>query len=1089
MAGYYNTLANKVNPYTNGLALQQPQLPSSSLLDMKLESLSAKSVEKETRLGTEAAIAAAAQSDQESANMFLGGGENYWDVAESSLYQAGSHLYDIVSDQNRTNQEILELSDSKAGLSAQGRERMVTAPQQAVAEELGQGNYLEAAMNLPGATLGTIADSAGSIAEIGGTAVALAAATAAAPAVATGLGLAALGKKLYSGVKVVDKAVDAVDAAKKVSLLTKTANVTKSALKAAPKAAAQVSVATADMTQRQVNTYRENFGEAPSVENVIGMYAANLSTMIFQPGIVKGLFVPAFKKQIKDEIVSITKNLVKGSNIAALGKRVGSGIIKIGTAGLAEGTQEYVQSWVEVLNTKIGPEDTGKFLEAVSREIGDKDNQLQSLLGGYLGFAAGGGIRSATTVPAVAAGGALDLTKATAKGTVKVASKVAAKGASMAADSATRASQKLLSEEERAVERETVAREKIIADQKVEDLQSRIDTIDKAESVEELMADPVLSSKIKEIAGDNTTTEELTEPKMLAKIKAELVSEAKGQQVILKAAAYGSSKARVLGKIGNNVVDAVSDKAKKLLKDVPVEQILESVKDMSEKSVAAVKGVRSSAARGVIELGIREGMKSSNIIVAAARDMEVADLKKVVTVLTESNPELGAKLKKTFDAKVKALKTLGQLNDDVTVEGNVSPVLKSVASSDTITDKQADSVFNIITKTINGKIGDIASLEVVESAVAKYKESNAYKSGANKVSMEVLERRLGYHAKKLRNPLAEQIKTKSAELLSKITSKGVLPYIKDSAVAGKITDLLETNPTLQEFKAKVKELIAKIPDMPDMPDINTEKGLAEFEASIDKAYNLSLESVKSAAKVTKKVVLGDGKTKTVYDATGKPYSAQVVSVSEEGGSTIVENENGEQVIVGLDPSAVYINVNDPKYKVNAKGNKDDGSIISELSDNQLNDLISSEQDLNGLGTRVSVDAVMNINAAKLELKRRKETTRAKYKKTLASLSKLLESLPQEIKQETIDTSVVPTLVARLKASGFTTVDEVNDFLSGYPDISNSATITALINSEFEVNNENVFDEEVDIDSMTVEEVDEALAIEMYNKFNPKECAI
>jgi hypothetical protein len=959
-----NNFVGGYNPYTQGLASQglaPVQVPS--LLDQKLADIAAKSEEKKVATGL-------AGSD-------LGRfDENYWDVAQSSVYQAGSHLYDIVSDTNRTNQEILELSDAKAGLSAQGRERMVTAPQQLVADELGQGNYLQAAMNLPGAAFGTIADSAGSIAEIGGAAAALSLGAVAAPVVAGAVGLASLGNKLMKGVKVVDKAADAVESA---GVASKLAKVSKEAIKAAPKAAAQVSVATADMTQRQVNTYRENFGEDPSTERVVGMFAGNLSTMIFQPGIVKGLFVPAFKKQIKGEIKDIAKNLVKGSNMLQLGKRVASGMSKMGAAGLAEGTQEYMQSWVEVLNTKVGPEDTGKFIEAVSREIGDKDNQLQALLGGYLGTAAGAGIRSVTTVPAVAVGGAVDLTKATAKGTVKVASKVAVKGASMASDAAARKSYDVLSEEDRIVLRETDTRDKAVADQKVANLQTRIDIIEEAKSVEDLMADPVLAKKVKDLAGDNTTTEELATPKMLAKIKAKLSAEAKGEQATIKASAYGTVKARLLAKVGSNVANSVSAKAKKLLKDVPVDQIIESVKDMSKKSVAAVKGIRSSTARGVVDLGMREGMKSSNTIVAAAKDMEIGDLKKVVTVLTEHNPELGAKLSKTLDDKVKALKNLGQLNNNDINESTVDVMLKEVAVSSSVTDDQANSVFKTLSETINGRITDIPALEIVEAAVAKYKESKSFKSGANKASMAVLDRRLSYRSDKLRNPLVQQVKTKSTELISKITDKGVLPYIKDTVAASKVADLLETNPTIQEFKTKAKELIAKLPNLEGMPDITTPEGMAEFDASIEKAYNASTEAVTTAAKAVKDVVAGKG----------------------------------------------------------------DGT----------------------------------------------SSKRTSLKSTLKSMDGIASSLDADSREATISTTVAPRIVAQLKEAGLTTLSEVQDFLSDYPAISKSASISALVNKSFPSENENVFNEEPDVDKQPISEMVKAKAVELYNKINPTECKI
>ena len=893
-----NNFVGGYNPYTQGLASSQGLVsqvpapaPSMSLLEQKLAEISAKNEEKSVVTGL-------AGTNLPNFN------ENLLDVAQSSIYQAGSHLYDIVSDQNRTNQEILELSDAKAGLSAQGRERMVSAPQQLVADELGQGNYWEAAKKLPGAALGTIADSAGSVAEIGGTAAALAVGTAAAPAIAGAVGLAALGKKLYSGVKVADKVVDAVDTAKKAGIVAKTANVTKAALKAAPKAAAQVSVATADMTQRQVNTYQENFGEAPSTERVIGMYASNLGTMIFQPGIVKGLFVPAFKKQIKGEIKDIAKNLVKGSNMVKLGSRVGSGIVKVGAAGLAEGTQEYMQSWVEVLNTQLGPEDTGKFIEAVSREIGDKDNQLQALLGGYLGTAAGAGIRSATTVPAVATGGALDLTKATAKGTVGVTKAVVGKGLAMGADMSARAGAKILTPENRAELREEKARDKRIGDQKIAGFQTQIDSIEKATTVEEFMSDDYVNEKLAE--SGEWTVEELRDPKVLEKAKRSIIAGLKKNQSTIKGTIEKDSYAKALGNIKENTVEiassgvtAVTEAAKAVVKATNTEKLVAMVEGIGVASVKAVKEMETGAARGVLNLALTGSASSAKNVIESAKNLEVADIDRIVTVLSEKEQTKGTvklvkDLKNLAVNKVRALKEASKDKGTLTTLSNILPDIANIASSTGITADQSDSVLHTLSTALKSKIGDVDTLEVVEAAVAKYKESASSKGAGNKVTVAALDKRLAAQSKRIRQPLRTAAKKAIATAMESVTSVGVLPYLKDTPAVSAISDLLETNPTLQEFKEKASKIIAAAPKLEDMPDMSTEEGAAQVNASLTKAYESAGKTIADASNTLQELALG----KTAV-AANKAKAAEKTTKEEEASSTL-DKEKQSKTLANLE---------------------------------------------------------------------------------------------------------------------------------------------------------------------------------------------
>ena len=141
-----------------------------------------------------------------------------------------------------------------------------------------------------------------------------------------------------------------------------------------------------------------------------------------------------------------------------------------------------------------------------------------------------------------------------------------------------------------------------------------------------------------------------------------------------------------------------------------------------------------------------------------------------------------------------------------------------------------------------------------------------------------------------------------------------------------------------------------------------------------KVFNGSLPNKLKASK-SKSVMPDDARPAeregyvVVYDATGKPYSARIIDVSENG-TMIIENQAGKEVILGQDLSAIEVNVKDPDYQVNANGNKANGETISTLSDAQLEELIGFEKELVGSGGNRALNAVMNINAAKLELKRR-----------------------------------------------------------------------------------------------------------------------
>lgn len=782
MAGS-DVFANARNPYTRGLAFQRPK----SLAETKLDSLAAGTEAKIARLDPAAAVEAEMDKYQEIASRYSAGAnsENMWDVAESSMYQAGSHLYDIFSDEKRTNQSILESSDLKAGLSAQGRDRMVTQPQSRVADDIAEGNYLGAAGSALLAAPATIADSAGSIAEIAGTAAAIGAAGLVAPIAAPVLGLAALGKKVYGAAKTADKVVDAVDAAKDIS---KIAKVTKSAIKAAPKAAAQVSVATADMTQRQVNTYRENFGEDPSTGKVIGFYAGNMSTMIFQPGIVKNLFIPSFNKGLKGSITGVVKNLVKGASITGLAKRVGSGITKVGASGLAEGTQEYVQSWVEVINTEIGPKDAGNFLDAVAREIGDKDNQLRAVLGGYLGFGAGAGIKSATTVPAVAAGTALDVTKATAKGAGYVAKAVSISVAKKTAKNAS----KYLSKAQTQEIKDKHAAKKVIHTQLEKDNNSKIAEIHKAKTFEDIKNEEV-RNRFSAVA----KTDELSDPKVFKKVKAATLASYKSDTAASLAKTTADHLANIVVAEAKRAGKAVIEASKYVgvtqeRVDASIAYVNAKSKIIKEATINELKNIPESATRGLVTKALVYGAEKSSeaykVLEKEANEHAPEAIRRIADTLKKDMPAVSAKLHNLANKKERTNSILKEgTASDVSSVKTLSASVKDVYQRNSIhnsTPSKSAAVGHDLLAESKNTIEDIDTVEYLEKVLGVYEADSSYVGQAegslSKSTVDGIRSKLAARKAELKDTVVEKAKDKV-----KAAAKYVDPALETASAAVK----------------------------------------------------------------------------------------------------------------------------------------------------------------------------------------------------------------------------------------------------------------------------------------------------------------
>ena len=512
--------------------------PLLSLADQKSIAVSSKLAQKKSAMAESQVLtdAKAAQARLLSGEGSPNTAANLFSLANSSIRQSGEVLSDFAQGETRPNEEIQRQADIDAGVSEQARQELVTQPTQEVFKSVAQaslaldeGDYLEAlrqggtaALQGVEAAPGILADSANVVPEV----IAGAAGTAVA-----GSGLAVLAnraKKLFGGV---EKFTEGVSKAKKN--LTRT-QLIKEAAKTLPKTAAQMSVVTSTITQRQISDYEaEHDGKRPSNERIAQMYAINLATMTAEGGIIKSFFKPKFKEEFIKEGKAVVKNLKSGSNLVSIGARIGDGMKKAFKAGGAEAVQEYAQTWAEIINVGVGEDEN--FIKGMKRQFSSKDNQIEAAAGAFLGFGAGGVARGVISAPAVAAGTAIDATKATAKGAVKTVAggvKLAGKGVAAVAN---QQSFKVLSQEERDIISSEHKSKKAVADAAVERFTTAVDTVKESNTEADLRKHPPVSEVLDAyLKSEGLTNEDLKDSKVLSKTKHALVRAYKADIALIK---------------------------------------------------------------------------------------------------------------------------------------------------------------------------------------------------------------------------------------------------------------------------------------------------------------------------------------------------------------------------------------------------------------------------------------------------------------------------------------------------------------------------------------------------------------------------
>ena len=685
---------------------------------------------------------------------------NLVDAGQSSLIQAGGSLADLG---RGTSNKLFNtnfntdgsdgfsdqsIADEVAGVDPLFRQNL-QAGQHAVGESVAEGDFLGAALNAAKVAIPTAVDSTASLAEIG--------VGAALTAVAPPLGGALFLDKARRATNKVQKAKKVIDDAKAFKEATLAGKALQKAAKlpgAALKASGQVSLLVADMTQQQIDAFRTQHGEMPSAGRVATAVLTNLVTSALEPTIISKLFIPNVKKEFVKEGIALATNIGVRSNLLNIAKRAYDGTEKLLKAGAAEAAQEYFQTWQEILVTDISPKEADDLRQAISERISDKKFIDQATTGGFLGGAAGGATKLGISTPAIAAGTAVDLTKATTKVAAKTALGGAKVAGNFAQDSANKAGLKVLSEEDRAVIKNQFENDSAVVDEKVADFESNITKVTEAETLEDILKDKGIAPLVKEEQRESgISDDDLQDPKALKSLKDKLVSKFKADQDLLKVNLEATNVGRLTKKGFDNVKDAAVKKVDSVIESIPEETIVKTilaaitVKEKADATIKAVKGVKSSAARGVINLALESGKDNISTTMTAARDLNLKDLKDATKVIKIGDETLGKRFDSLLKDVEKSVKRFDIRNDDLITKDTLSPVIKDIANVGTLQSKNFVSAAQIIRKTLASKIMDKESLADIKKAIEIYKASEAFTDKTSKgridsTNMAVFERRL-----------------------------------------------------------------------------------------------------------------------------------------------------------------------------------------------------------------------------------------------------------------------------------------------------------------------------------------------------------
>jgi hypothetical protein len=622
------------------------------------------------------------------------------------------------------------------------------------------------------------------------------------------VGAAVFGRKAKQAVDVGEKVVSLADRIKKGAKAVPTV---------AAKSAGKTSLLTADITEQMRQDYMAaHNGEQPSASWYVTNVPITMALNAVELGIISKA-VPNLPKSFVKEMKRTVSGMSK-SHAANAAKRIFEGTKKVVASAGAEAGQESGES----LNA---------FVTTAAEQLGMDDKQTEAIVGSILGAAAGGTARGVAVAPGVAAGTAKDVTV----GTAATAAKAIGKGLDTAR---VAASMKLLNEKDRKVVANLHRVKSKVVAEKTADLESKIDTVSKAETYQDIIADEALQTEAKKIQGELQLTDvDLENPAKLKVLKDKLVSAQKAKQLLLKTELETSRLSAISKKIGKNVKDIAVESAEKAVQFaedvVPEEAVRKTIvaaittKEAADAAIEAAKNIRSSTAYGVVEMGLKGGAKRTKTAYNAAQGLELSDLQNVISIVKDVNPELHRRLQRTYDNKKQLFSELGQSNQDLVTEENLSPIIKSAAKAGTLGKQSAVALIDSIIGTTASVISDKDTLAQVKKAFEVYKASgdttidetnigvieDKLKNATNRLNLEPTKENVGAAASKVVETVkkgAEKVKEKAGPIIKKVDEAA-------ERVADKIDKKLKPRKELVDKKLvskmqHVAEIVSKAPE-------------------------------------------------------------------------------------------------------------------------------------------------------------------------------------------------------------------------------------------------------------------------------------
>lgn len=698
------------------------RVPLPSLAQQKGASLLERGAEKQARLFPDDAERLERQKALQALLQPIPGSTSLLDFAQSSVLSGAGRISDFSKDRinnlfdtdldssQETGFSNQEIADASAGVSPIDRQQLID-DYQAIAEDVSNDEFVDALVKSVKVGPRALADSAASGLEL-----------AAGAALTGGVGtVASIANTARKG----KKAKDTFDKIKNSKGITDAA---AKALKATGKATAQTSLLNADMVQGQIEEYRAEHGVDPSKAQLSTMLALNIGPAALQGKIIKDLFIPKIGKpnpslkKFKDTMGQLAK-FGNESTIKSLTRHVvQEGIPKVLVAAGAEGVQEYIQTWAQILGNNLDVDNPSNLLQSAYETLTDEENRDEAVAAAFIGVGAGGSAKTAIQAPKVGA----QVTADVAKGVTKVAGNKLQKVVN-------KSSVDVLNDEEKESVREDFKARKTVVDQKTTEIDSQIDKLQKAKNIDEIIADDDLAVILSGAQSKTKLSDKaVRDPKNFKQIQDSLIRVLKKDKALVKTEFEASNIAKVGKMLGEKVSKKVKDKISSVdtNPDTVIGTILEAskttgskVKALSSEAVTAVKEIKSSAALGIIEAGLDTSKKATKKLIEQASSLSVEDLNRTAAAVAENNPALADGLRKIVQQKNKAKERFGQKTNSIINESTLSPVIKDVVAKGKIAKDNIASTGVVLSSTLAGKIDDIPTLESVRTALNSYKEA------------------------------------------------------------------------------------------------------------------------------------------------------------------------------------------------------------------------------------------------------------------------------------------------------------------------------------------------------------------------------